>query len=326
VDPVKMHPRFMKMSCRVAIDDVRFEVYGTGMADAELARSIAAEGAAGRFHLAGYTEAIGPAFSGMDVFGYPLSEDNYSTSDLVVQEAMYAGVPPVLFRNGGAHTLVTHGYNGLVVDDEDEYVEAIERLHANPDERRRMGAHAAETARTEFGAERSAAALETVYARLMTGGKTEPAWAPAVGSAAERFVARLTDDSPPFAESLQATEADALLAAESKIARAPWRLAGPAAGGVLHYRRANLGDSMLRLWSGLMLEAAGRPVLAVAEFRAAQELGHDHWRLSWYLARAAAAAGARDLARQHVDRVVMAAPAFQPARDLARTLALVESS
>ncbi len=40
-------------------------------------------------------------------------------------------------------------------------------------------------------------------------------------------------------------------------------------GGVLHYRRHYPNDGYLRLWAGLVLEAAGKHVLAVGEFSGA---------------------------------------------------------
>ena len=107
------------------------------------------------------------------MFGYPVI---HGSAELVVQEAMYAGVPPVVFAGTGAAALVTHGMTGLVVQTEDEYVSAIETLHRDEVERRRLGVAAAAYARVTFGAERTAARFETVYDRLMSHPKRSRIW------------------------------------------------------------------------------------------------------------------------------------------------------
>jgi hypothetical protein len=74
------------------------------------------------------------------------------------------------------------------------------------------------------------------------------------------------------------------------------------------------GDAVLKLWSGLLLLAGGRPVLALIQFHQARRLGLDQWRLDWHLARAAQAANAPELAALALARVRQAAPDFRPAQ------------
>jgi hypothetical protein len=73
---------------------------------------------------------------------------------------------------------------------------------------------------------------------------------------------------------------------------------------------------VLRFWTGLVLAEQGRPALAAAEMAAAVGLGFPHWRASWYLAEAAAAAGSDPQAQDALSRVRQLAPDFEPARRL----------
>src|SRR4051812_17152211 len=130
----KMHQRYVAMSARIQVPEVRFVVCGGGDAFSTLARQAEALGVRERFELRGWADDLAPVLSELDVFGYPLCEDNYSASELAIQEAMYAGVPPVVLPYGGAARAVQHGRTGLVARDEDDYARAVEFLHEHPDE------------------------------------------------------------------------------------------------------------------------------------------------------------------------------------------------
>jgi hypothetical protein len=239
---------------------------------------------------------------------------------------MYAGVPPVVFDTGGARSLVRDGETGLVVASADAYVAAIEALYSRPDERLRLAANAASHARRMFGPDRAAAAFAEWYERLMAGPKRRrsPLFARAtpreVPTGAQLFTQMLGDAVGPFRVSLTSTIADELLDAEAVIALSSPMIVDAGGGGVLHYRRHYPDDPHLRLWSGLVLGAHGRPALAVSEFEAARRLGLNHWRVSWYIADTARAAGAPQLALDSLARVVRDAPAFARGREALASL------
>jgi hypothetical protein len=219
----------------------------------------------------------------LDVFGYPLCEDNYSASELAMQEAMYAGVPPVVLPHGGAARLVDHGRTGLVARDEDEYALAVEYLHAHPEERRRLGRAAHEHAVATWSPEVVARDWAAVYAELLGHPKRSRSWrrdptlAPAAREApgAARFVESLGERAGAFRTSLLSDDEERVLAAEQEIAASTPVLAGADTGGVLHWRRHYARDPYLRLWSGLVLEQQGRPALAAGEFAGARAAGID---------------------------------------------------
>jgi glycosyltransferase involved in cell wall biosynthesis len=150
VNAAKMHPRFPEMCAAVRHPDVRFAIYGGGGGEEELARRVAELGIDHRVDLFGPTEDVRGAFEGMDVFGYPLAPDSYATSEKVLQEAMWVGVPPVILAHGGAAGMVVDGVTGLVVDDEAGYARAIDRLASDPALRARLGEAARLHARATY--------------------------------------------------------------------------------------------------------------------------------------------------------------------------------
>ena len=315
IDFAKMHPDFVAMSAGVEIPNARFVLCGDGDATAILKQQVLALSAGARFEFLHYVEDVSSVLSKLDVFGYPLCSDNYGASELVLQEAMYAGVPPVLLPFGGAPHLIAHGESGLVAGDEKEYVRAIEYLYTHPTERLRLGRNAAARARQLFGARNSAEKFNRIYSCLKETPKRipRPFDLPARAEVtmksdlgASLLIRSLGDKATNFSNSLAALEDDLTLSAETHIAAAT-----PVLGNcVLQYWKRFPDDRHLALWSGLVLLNRNRPALATAALKRSIKLGCRHWRVHWYLARAARTAGSSSIADTALAAARMAAPQF----------------
>jgi glycosyltransferase involved in cell wall biosynthesis len=250
----KMHPDFVAMSGAVRVPGIRFIVCGRGPAGL-LEGQARALGIADRFDVRGHVDDLAPVLGSLDVFGYPLSAN--PGAELSVQEAMYAGVPPVVFPLGGLRDLVTHGVTGLVADGPEEYARAIERLYADPAERRRLGANARDFVRRELGGENAARRLLPVYRALLDQPKRQRSWPgtrpgePLTGAAL--FVQTLGEAGEPFRTSLLGGDSDRMLAAERRIAAAPRLMVW----GLGLYCDAYPEDAHLRRWLGLLRAGLG---------------------------------------------------------------------
>ncbi len=317
VDFVKLHAEFAAMSSAIRIPELRVIVCGSGSAYPQLEDQAQRLGTASHFEWHGHVEDIGSVLSKLDVFGYPLCSDTYATSEKSLQEAMYAGIPPVVFPHGGIPDLVEDGRNGLIVTSAKAYAEAIEYLFRHPDERRRLGENAAVDARHQFDPGESARQLYDLLDEAMAQPSTSRQWNPDAttgsldnGMAGTRqFIESLGAMAPQFATSLDGEEY-AAFEADRLIARSSPGLINAGAGGIFHYRGCYPDDPCLRFWAGLILMAMERHALAVAEFSAAARLGFPHWRIHWYLAEAARLAGAHDLQARANARLDRLAPGF----------------
>jgi glycosyltransferase involved in cell wall biosynthesis len=293
VDPAKMHPSFVALAAGIDVPGLRIVVCGSGNGFARLAREAEALGVADRFELCGYVEDIGSILARLDVFGYPLCRENYSAAELVLQEAMYCGVPPVVLPYGGAQRTVVHDRTGLVAPDEAGYVTAVQRLHRDAGLRRRLGRTAAAHVRAHWKVEDAATGWLQAYSELAAKPKRARQWpsprAPTRATpAAARFLQSLGGAVPALAASVETTDPENWLAADAAIGSAAPVLASADSGGILHWRLHHPADPWLRLWAGLVLQARGRRALAAAEFSAAATLGLEEPRVQPHLARAMA--------------------------------------
>lgn len=320
LNPIKIHPDFINLCAQIDLPTARFVLCGSATDYQRLARQAERVGLSQRFDYRGYVEDLTPVLAELDVFGYPLCEDNYSAADLILQEIMAAGIPPVLFPYGGTASLVQHNHTGLIVHTAQEYATAIHYLYHHPDERRRLGEAAAAYAATHFEPAQAIQKLHPLYEHLL-GQPKQPrrlADAPTDASGADAFVASLGEAAPQFEVSLRSHDLSAILEAEQTIVKSSPVLCGDANGGIFHYRNAYPQDCHLRLWAGLALLGQGQHVRALAEFQAAHTLGLAHWRLFWYIAQVGAGLKARQVVVPALQRVIQAAPEFAPAHAMRR--------
>lgn len=101
----------------------------------------------------------------IDIGVYPLPIDDWVTgkSGLKAIQYMAFGIPPVATDAGINPRLIRHGENGLLVRSEDEWVEALERLIADPALRRRIG----EAARRDAVEKYSVRAIAGQYRQVL---------------------------------------------------------------------------------------------------------------------------------------------------------------
>lgn len=90
----------------------------------------------------------------MAAYRFLFSPIRYTSLPLAVIEAMTIGMPVVALATTELPTVIENGVSGYVSCNVEELVEAMQRLLADPDEARRIGANAREVARQRFGLER----------------------------------------------------------------------------------------------------------------------------------------------------------------------------
>jgi glycosyltransferase involved in cell wall biosynthesis len=109
----------------------------------------------------GQIENVREALVASDIFVMP---SDYEGSSIAKLEAMYCGLPLVVYDNAGVRDFVEDGKNGFLVDPNPySMVEAIKKLIINKTRREKMGEHARETALHNFGMAKSLGKLMNIY-------------------------------------------------------------------------------------------------------------------------------------------------------------------
>ena len=284
IDFAKLRQSFVSMCAAIKISSARFVLCGEGSAVREIKRQARALGLFERLEFYGYTEDLRSVLGQWDVFGYPLNADTFATAELSLQEAMYAGVAPVVFGHAGPERIVENGVTGLVVGDENEYVAAIEWLYRHPDERIRLGKNAARAMLER--SERRGSQSDAIYLRLMGRSKRSrprisvdnllPHQQPTSSRGAWSFVRSLDGvGDVDFVVSLTGTNEVEVELAEEKIAQSNPNMRNV----ILQYCSSYPDDPHLHLWTGLILRRNGHPALAASQFRASIAFGKDDLRV-----------------------------------------------
>ena len=282
VEPTKMHPCFAHLAARVTNQSVLFEIYGEGTWRTELKRQFEGLRMSDRVSFHGHIDDIRSAFGSMDIFGYPLAPQTYATSEKTIQEAMWAGIPPVVLAGTGATLLVEHEHTGLVCDNEADYPLAIDRLAVDHNLRKRLGEAARTFARENFDPDRNAAGFHEIFESSLSLPKRPTVPLPGRNApGAHRFVQSLGMLGQAFKTSLMGDTTpsrDQLAAAEHSI-RHSSSVMSQGEGGIFHYRNAYPEDPHLHYWCGLISLQAGNRDGARREFDAAIQLGLDPGRV-----------------------------------------------
>ena len=115
-----------------------------------------------RVIMTGVREDVGRLLSAVDIVLHPSGAE---ACPLAVLEAMALGKPVVATRVGGLVNVISQGDDGFLVEsDAAALASALERLLNDPEERRRMGLAARQTAAERFSLSRMISNYEELYA------------------------------------------------------------------------------------------------------------------------------------------------------------------
>jgi glycosyltransferase involved in cell wall biosynthesis len=114
----------------------------------------------------GYQEDVAPFFAAFDAFVLPSGNEGTPVTAI---EALASGCPVVATRVGGVPDVVEDGVDGFLVElgDLDALADALARLAADPELRRRMGEAGRERVLPRYAVERLIDDVDGLYRRLL---------------------------------------------------------------------------------------------------------------------------------------------------------------
>jgi len=235
VDYCKMHPDFLDICSQVDIPDAHFIVCG-GPKEKEIQLEAERIGVAGKFDFTGQVVDITKYLSVFDVFGYPLAPYHYGTCDQALAESMACGIVPVVFSNKMENQMVKDGVTGMIVNNKEEYGNAIKKLYTDRGLKTTLSNNAKAYARRVFTLEVLKKEWEAVFEEMMRFPKIERKW---------EITAK-----DVFLESLGAYSQEFLNTMKELSGSPAWQ--ARTRGTVHHYHDFFPEDKQLALWSKLM--------------------------------------------------------------------------
>jgi len=159
----KLYRRWLHMNLAARIPAM-FRACGDGR-HLKYIQQEANELAPGRFVFCGFLagDAYGHEIGTWDAMGYPTIRD---AAPVGLMEAMWFGVPPIVFAHTASARMVVDGETGLLAHSEQEYIAGLEYLYHCPERRLEMGQNAREYASSHFGAQNNAPVFEELLQRL----------------------------------------------------------------------------------------------------------------------------------------------------------------
>ena len=159
INRFKLHPRFLELHDELEIP-FSLNIYGVE------ADSLVYYGNKPIF-LNGFKAEVWNEFDQFHFLAYPQNALSYGSSDLVIQEAMWRGLPPILIQGTGLDAFLEHGSNCLLAKDEKDYQNLLEFSLANTEDMKALGQRCHQFAKTHFHPNIQAAKVFTAYRQWM---------------------------------------------------------------------------------------------------------------------------------------------------------------
>lgn len=154
--------------------DLHIMILGSDVPEvrAEFERKAREGGIADRLHFGGFQKDVRPFLREFDLFVHPSYGEPFG---LAIAEAMAMQKPVIACGTGGVPEIITHGVDGMLVEEgsAEAVAKAIATLMGDPELRRRLGVNARQTIRLRFAPRQQCREVATRYENLVAASRGE---------------------------------------------------------------------------------------------------------------------------------------------------------
>lgn len=224
------------------LPDVYFVMVGDTNNKQALLREAAKYDIVDKFRFVDYVDDVNAEFAKMDIFSYLLNPLHFGTTENVLLEAMACKLPVVCFNQAAEKYIVKNGKTGLLVNNKQEYVDAVCELYKNKNKRESLGTAASEYVFDKFSVVKTANKLHNIYIEILGCEKRNYKFNGVFGSKPhEYFQAGL----PPDLQNLF-KDTDAVI----NVEELPPILLEKNKSSLQHFARIFPSDNILSRWAG----------------------------------------------------------------------------
>lgn len=175
VDYFRLYPDFLNICKKVNIPNVKF-IFCGGPKHKEFQKQAIEMGLQNKVEFLGEVSDVKKYFAQFDIFAYMLARTHCGSCDQALQEAMTAGIAPVVFDNPMECSMVEHNKTGLIAKNEDEFVKCIEEMYKNSDLRQKLAQNAKKYANEQYSLEKVAKDWDKIFDETLKLPKTTKKW------------------------------------------------------------------------------------------------------------------------------------------------------
>ncbi len=148
----KLNPDFVEYCNEVVklIPQTKFVMVGNPDGKAKILEDARKIGIEDKFEFIGYTNNVNEELCKFDVFGYPLNNWHFGTTENVILEAINATVPVVALNQCSERYLINHNKTGFLANDKEHYARIMKKLFDNLGQRIRISSNAKTMLKDEF--------------------------------------------------------------------------------------------------------------------------------------------------------------------------------
>lgn len=183
LDFAKMHPdfvRFCAAASRIA-KNIRFVLIGDDENKEEILRRADDFGIGERFEFTGFCRDMPATLARLDCMAHLLNPAHFGTTENVMLESMAAGIPLVAMNRNTEKYIIENNETGFLVEDANDFQEAIRILYECREERTRIARNARQMVRQRFSCNENRDKLLRIYRTVLDFDKKTVSFADMVG-------------------------------------------------------------------------------------------------------------------------------------------------
>lgn len=142
LDFSKMHRSFPEIIRKISERSDNVDFYFYGNYSERFKKEFIKEAKHENVFFCGFSDDIESVLTTMDIFCYPLAEENYATTENALLEAMAAGLPVVVMDNPPERSIVDNGKTGFAAKSADEFSDIVLKLCYDEAIREQIGRNA----------------------------------------------------------------------------------------------------------------------------------------------------------------------------------------
>lgn len=167
----KLNPQFANYYNSIDVDVSKFIMIGDSEYVSEIRKNISKLKVYKKIEFKNYTDNVAEEMSKFNIFSYLLNKNHFGTTENVLLEAMYMGLPVISLNQCVEKYLIKNMETGILVNNLEEYKNSVKYLFENPSERKRIGENAKRYVQNEFSVGNTVNKLNCVYDEVMKNSK-----------------------------------------------------------------------------------------------------------------------------------------------------------